>query len=205
MEYFGTSLFYLSDDTLSDKKLRLPFIMRDIMSALSYIHSLGILHRDVAPTNILVYENQAKLCDFGNSAICSYYTESMINVNFEDPEPIKTSDTDYYCLSRSILFYMGQYSPNQCLSGNWLELFQMCAEKRILVEKRVDIDVIRGQVNRYIYHRSGCTAETCDEIVDVIFGSENLLTDKHLNIVKRLHFRLVPDNISDIIYQHVNI
>lgn len=39
----------------------------DLISALCYLHSNRVLHRDLKPQNILLNENtlQAKLCDFG--------------------------------------------------------------------------------------------------------------------------------------------
>ncbi len=40
-------------------------IIKQIGEALTYIHSQGFLHRDVKPHNILLFENNAKLIDFG--------------------------------------------------------------------------------------------------------------------------------------------
>jgi aurora kinase len=44
--------------------------LKDIVEALSYMHSKSIAHRDIKPENIvLTAEKVAKLCDFGWSAV----------------------------------------------------------------------------------------------------------------------------------------
>jgi len=44
------------------------FIFKQIIEALSYIHSKGIVHRDIKLDNILIdLQNNIKICDFGVS------------------------------------------------------------------------------------------------------------------------------------------
>lgn len=46
-------------------------IMRDLASALAYLHTNGFAHRDLKPENILFDENhRIKLIDFGLAANC---------------------------------------------------------------------------------------------------------------------------------------
>ena len=40
-------------------------IFRDIVDAIRYLHSQGIVHHDIKPANILLFNNKAKLADFG--------------------------------------------------------------------------------------------------------------------------------------------
>ena len=53
-----------SNQTLSDEHIQ--FFLYQILRGLKYVHSCGILHRDLKPRNLLVNSNcDLKICDFG--------------------------------------------------------------------------------------------------------------------------------------------
>jgi serine/threonine protein kinase len=71
--YVATALQAKSLQHLLKASGRLPFeqtaeIVRQIASALAYVHSLNIIHRDVTVNNILIgYDNVVRLADFDNA------------------------------------------------------------------------------------------------------------------------------------------
>ncbi len=78
-------------------------IIKQIISAVSYFHSMGFLHRDLKPQNILVStigeEVIVKICDFGlvrGSNICnanSNYTQTVCTLWYRSPELLLGSKT----------------------------------------------------------------------------------------------------------------
>ncbi len=71
--YYYLVMPYLRGGTLEDMLLEKPLsleetsiVLEQLASALSYIHDLGILHRDIKPTNILFdWNHNLYLSDFG--------------------------------------------------------------------------------------------------------------------------------------------
>jgi serine/threonine protein kinase len=95
---------YTLDSLLEDKKLSNVHIkgcLGDLFSALAHIHSQGIIHRDVKPSNILLksLDGPAYLSDFG----IAWAPE----VSFSEPVDAKITDVGTTC-----------YRPPELLFGN---------------------------------------------------------------------------------------
>ncbi len=77
MEYLngGDLSFFLQEYALFEKEARI--YLAEIVLALEYLHSKGIIHRDVKPANVLIgADGHTKLSDFGLS-MCTYATDPM--------------------------------------------------------------------------------------------------------------------------------
>jgi serine/threonine-protein kinase PknG len=104
MEYVGgTSL-------KQGKGLKLPVAqaiayMLEILPALGYLHSVGLVYNDLKPENIMVTEEQLKLIDLGAVSRLNSYGFLYGTPGYQAPEIVKTGPTmatDIYTVGRTL-------------------------------------------------------------------------------------------------------
>lgn len=99
MEYIPNSLHnILMDESFSSITLvHLKLYMRQLFSALAYLHGRGCCHRDVKPQNILIDRGCLKICDFGSAKelISGEPNISYICSRFYRAPEVLLGSTDY--------------------------------------------------------------------------------------------------------------
>lgn len=76
-------------------------LLRELYSALSYVHSCGVLHRDISPGNILFSEDGSmKIADFG------------LAIDVANGRPADVAGTIYYCAPEVLRPLVDPDSPN---------------------------------------------------------------------------------------------
>lgn len=82
----------------------------DVARGLAHLHSLGLLHRDVKPANIVYVDGRAKLADLGLVGRTDGSASPGLTPSYAPPEGVVGPDGDLYCLGR-VLFEMLSGSP----------------------------------------------------------------------------------------------
>lgn len=127
----SNKLFYIME--LCDKNLTKYIEIRDILddftnkkifkqigNGVSYIHSKGILHRDLTTNNILMKDNIVKIADFGlsikkeNPKQITMGSDEYGTISYLAPECVKMNHysvyTDYYALGIILFLLYSQFA-----------------------------------------------------------------------------------------------
>ena len=80
-EFARGELFEVLEDDKSLPEAEVAAVARQLVSALHYLHTHRVIHRDMKPQNILVGANrQVKLCDFGFARAMSSSTLVLTSI-----------------------------------------------------------------------------------------------------------------------------
>ena len=104
--------------------------IKQIGSALSVCHSVGIVHRDVHPNNILIHADNGKavLIDFGisgttqtsrNTHSGNHVFAPWEQIAYWERQDSKTPQVDIYTLAASLYFLVTGQEPTECLARKY--------------------------------------------------------------------------------------
>ncbi len=110
MEFFGGSSLKQATRRGRPKDARLPVaeaigFMLEILPALGYLHSNGLIYNDLKPENIMVTEDQLKLIDLGAVSTVNSFGYLYGTPGYQAPEIVRTGPTiasDMYTVGRTL-------------------------------------------------------------------------------------------------------
>jgi len=159
-------------------------IMKQLLSAVSYIHSNQIVHRDLKPENILIDENfNIELCDFGvfkalsldktiSETLNQFYT-----VRYSPPEVLKNSHfickaSDIWSLGLVLYDIYYEQQPWFGLTGE--EIIEAIKKERPFTVKKSEnvpsqITTIIKMCTNYEYAQRPKVADILKEVINMIY------------------------------------
>lgn len=158
MEYLSGETLMSSSPRVSPGEQKVMEWAGQILDALAYIHSQGIIHRDVNPKNIMLGgDNTVKLIDFG-TAKNLHETEKdklsndpftqIANKGFDIPELFMGGGSDHRCdlcgLAQTCIYLLTLRQPNEIcstlLKSNWPRTF---SEAEVVADYLISVGVSR--------------------------------------------------------------
>jgi serine/threonine protein kinase len=137
-EYADGELFSILEDdkTLEEEQVRL--IACQLISALYYLHSHRILHRDMKPQNILLCkDNKVKLCDFGFARAMSVETMVLTSIKgtplYMSPELVEDRPYDHNSdlWALGCILYEINYGTPPFYTNNLYQLVEMIVKSQV--------------------------------------------------------------------------
>lgn len=121
-EYADGELFGLLEDDGSLSEEQVQSIACQLISALHYLHSHRIMHRDMKPQNILLCKDKVKLCDFGFARAMSVETMVLTSIKgtplYMSPELVEDKPYDHNADLWYLLFLF-KFLDNFFYLGLW--------------------------------------------------------------------------------------
>ncbi|MGE2729306.1 serine/threonine-protein kinase PknG [Mycolicibacterium vaccae] len=110
MEYVGGTSLKQAIQQSRGQRSRLPVaeaigFMLEILPALGYLHSIGLVYNDLKPENLMVTEDQLKLIDLGAVSRINSFGYLYGTPGYQAPEIVRTGPTvasDIYTVGRTL-------------------------------------------------------------------------------------------------------
>ncbi|WP_194841641.1 protein kinase domain-containing protein [Sporosarcina obsidiansis] len=150
MEYANETLFTFIEKNNSNLSITTRInLIRQTLRAFEYIHSKGLLHRDISPTNILIQKfdglNIIKISDFG---LVKYEDSNLTRINTE----LKGHFNDHHDLS--IIGFKNYKIHHETFALTRIIYFVLTGRKNIQSVKNKDFEIfIKRGISSNIYER----------------------------------------------------
>ena len=141
------------------KKKAIKYIL-DVCKGLSFLHSMGIIHRDIKPTNIIIdNEDKAVLIDLNSARHVSdkqdHDTVNLGTVGYAAPEQYGVHQsipaTDIYALGVLLNELVINIHPTiQTPSGKLGKIIKKCTETQIY-NRYQSVDALASDLNKYLF------------------------------------------------------
>lgn len=152
MEYINGTTF---KELVSQRGGRIPAeellpMMEPLFSALTAMHRLGLIHRDISPDNLMLEKGALRLLDFGCARESARGTETMTIALKHGYAPIEQYQhkgqgpwTDVYALSATIYYCLTGKTPPQSLD-------RLC-EDELILPRKLGVNITERQEKALLY------------------------------------------------------
>ena len=173
-----------------------------IASAMSFLHSKNILHRDLKPGNILLDDFLfPKLADFGFSTFCSDKNDEKIQTgtigtaSFIAPEILKenkySKSSDVYAFGMLVYEIMEKQFPFDGIQNILIEYKVSVEEKR--PEFKIQIPKIYENLIKSCWNQDPNKRPSFDEILHDLKNEKEYITDNIDEDIYRSYIRLIEE------------
>jgi len=186
------------EDIIKDKNNNRLDTIKQIAKGLKFLHKHNIIHTDLKPTNILINNDVAIICDLGASIITSKHKKHYRNIGcnrYQSPESLIscgfTKATDIWsfgCIIYEIMttksIFTNQYDTNE---DNYSYTDEYIYENSLFDEESIDEDILdRIEKLKIIF-------ELCGKIpVREQYKYSKLIHKKYLNILNQPYEYTIP-------------
>lgn len=132
-------------------------MLSPIMTALGKIHAMGLIHRDISPSNIMIMDDgSAKLLDFGATRDVNNGEKSlsiMLKPGYAPEEQYRTRGnqgpwTDVYALSATMYKMMTGETPDDSMNRLYLDEVKKITEFNSTVTPKQGMVILQGMAVR---------------------------------------------------------